>query len=276
MNNYLKMKGLLFKSVMLLFLTLIIQQSGFSQKRIMIQAVDVIEGRQKFSLFPKNTGAGDALRVVPPYCINFFANNKNFTVIDRQNLYLIDQEKDLQKSESFIDGYIVDQGKSEGADYVLKGIYIVSEKTLSLKIYDIAGGSVLCSTDEAMETSLFGVKNFESRIHNMLHQLLFDCFDIKFSVVRILESKKDEARFILGAVGKKHRVKIEDRLEIFTYIEENIDGEIIKRKELIGDGKISEIQDENFSKIKVNSGGREIQKYVDDGKKLYMLINNKF
>ena len=59
-----------------------------AQKRIMVQAVDVIEGKKKFSLFPKNSGSTEALRVVPPYCINFFANNKKFIVIESNWIYI--------------------------------------------------------------------------------------------------------------------------------------------------------------------------------------------
>jgi hypothetical protein len=242
----------------------------------MIQAVDVIEGKKKFSFFPKNNGSGEALRVVPPYCINFFANNKKFTVIDRQNLSLINAEKELQKSEEFIDGYIVDQGKSEGADYVLKGLYLETEKNLNLKIYDVASNSVLCARDEALETNIFGIKNFEARIHGMLHDMLFDCFDIKYSVVRPVEVKKDEAKILLIAIGKKHRAKLEDRMEIYTFITEDLDGEQIQRKVLVGEGEIIEIQDENFSLLKVKQGNKEIPKHLNENKKLFCLVKNIF
>lgn len=253
-----------------------ISQSLSAQKRIMVQAIDVIEGKKKFSLFQKNSGSGEALRVVPPYCINFFANNKKFTVIDRQNLTLINAEKELQKSEEFIDGYIVDQGKSEGADYVLKGLYLENEKNLNLKIYDVATGAVLCGRDETLETNIFGIKNFESRIHNMLHDMLYDCFDIKYSVVRTIEVKKDEAKTILVAIGKKHRAKIEDRLEIYTLVTEDIDGEQVQRKVLLGEGELIEIQDENFSVLKVKRGNKEILKSLTENKKLFCLVKNIF
>jgi len=247
-----------------------------AQKRIMVQAVDVIEGKKKFSLFPKNSGSTEALRVVPPYCINFFANNKKFIVIDRQNLSLITAEKELQKSEEFMDGYIVDQGKSEGADYVLKGLYLETEKNLNLKIYDVATGEVLCARDEALETNIFGIKNFENRIHNMLHDMLFDCFDIKYSVVRTVEVKKDEVKPLLMAIGKKHRAKIEDRMEIYTYVTENIDGEEVQRKEYVGEGIIEQVQDENFSVLKLKKGQKEINRLLANNKKLFGLVKNIF
>jgi len=260
-------------TLLTLVLALIVFNAN-GQKRIMVQAVDAIEGKKMLSLFTSNSSS-QALKVVPPYCINFFANNKNFSVIDRQNLSLISQEKELQKSESFIDGYIVDQGKSEGADYVLKGLYLENEKTLNLKIYDVASETVLCSKDEVMQTNILGIKNLEARIYNMLHQMLFDCFDIKYSVVRILEAKKDNARTVLVAIGKKHKIHLKDRVEFYYFVEEDIDGEKVNRKVFVGEGEIQDINDDNFSAIKINKEGKAINNALQEGKKLFVLINNQ-
>lgn len=261
--------------LVVLFFTIFLSNS-LAQKRILIQGVDVIEGKRKFSIFPKNSGTNEALKVVPPFCINFFANNKKFVVIDRQNLSLLNAEKELQKSEDFIDGYIVEQGKSEGADYALKGLYLENEKNLNLRIYDITTESVLCQKDQALETNIFGIKNFENIIHSMLHEMLYDCFGIKFSVVRPLEEKKDEAKKILVAVGKKHKASKSDRVEVFYMVEETIDDEVLERASVIGEGEIDEIQDENFSTIKVKKGGKEISTALKDNKKLYCLIKNQY
>ena len=53
--------------------------------------------------------------------IQSFAQKSRFTVVDRTNLTTLKSEKELQKTEDFMDGYVVDQGKSFGAKYVVTG-----------------------------------------------------------------------------------------------------------------------------------------------------------
>ena len=50
-----------------------------------------------------------------------FVGSKKFVVIDRSALSQIQAEKELQKTEDFIDGQVVAQGKSLGAQYILTG-----------------------------------------------------------------------------------------------------------------------------------------------------------
>ncbi|MBL0288501.1 MAG: hypothetical protein IPQ19_14160 [Bacteroidetes bacterium] len=60
------------------------------------------------------------IRVTKIKQFNLFTKSR-FTVVDRTNLSALKSEKELQKSEDFIDGYVVDQGKSFGAKYVVTG-----------------------------------------------------------------------------------------------------------------------------------------------------------
>ena len=53
--------------------------------------------------------------------IQSFAQKSRFTVVDRTNLTTLKSEKELQKTEDFMDGYVVDQGKSFGAKFVVTG-----------------------------------------------------------------------------------------------------------------------------------------------------------
>lgn len=50
-----------------------------------------------------------------------FTTKKRFTVVDRTQLDKIANERNLQKQEDFIDGQIVEQGKSLGAQYLIQG-----------------------------------------------------------------------------------------------------------------------------------------------------------
>jgi len=244
-----------------------------SQKRMVVQAIDVVEGRKKLNLFA-TAYASESIKLVPSYCVNFLANHKKFSIVDRQNISLISNEKELQKSEEFIDGYIVDQGKSEGADFVLKPLYISGEKMLILKVYDVESGTVKCSKERKMDTNILGIKNLEAITETMLHELLFTCFEIKYSFVRPVEVKKDEVKTFLLSMGTKHKVKKEDRVEVFYYVTENIDNEDVSRKVIIGEGQIEEVQDDNFSVVKIKKGGKEISTLLNEKQKISCIISN--
>jgi len=238
-----------------------------AQKRISINGIDLIDSKKFF----KSSSSG-VVNGVPAYCINFFANNKKFIAIDRQNLTLINKEKELQKSEDFIDGYIVEQGKSEGVDLSLKAIYYEDKKVLNIKIYDIHEGTIKCSSDKILDSNMFGVKKLEQQIHYMLHEMMFDCFEIKFPIVRAIDQKGDKIKEALVAMGKKHKVIVEDYLELFIFKEEEIDGEKLSRKVIVGEGIVKEIQDENFSTISIKKGNKEIAELMSGNQKVYSRI----
>lgn len=239
-----------------------------SQQRISINGIDLIDSKKLFKISSSNA----VVSGVPAYCLNFFSNNKKFIAIDRQNLTLINNEKELQKSEDFIDGYIVEQGKSEGVDLSLKAIFYEDKKVLNIKIYDINEGTIKCSSDKTLDSNIFGVKKLEQQIHYMLHEMMFDCFEIKFSIVRSIDQKGDKVKDVLVAMGKKHKVLIEDYLEIFIFKEEDIDGEKLNRKIVIGEGIIKEIQDENFSTVTIKKGNKEVAALLASNQKIYSRI----
>ncbi len=52
---------------------------------------------------------------------SIFTGKTRFTVVDRTKLDQIAKERNLQKQEEFLDGFIVEQGKSLGAQYLIQG-----------------------------------------------------------------------------------------------------------------------------------------------------------
>lgn len=53
--------------------------------------------------------------------IQSFSQKSRFTVVDRTNVEITKKEKELQKSEDYLNGYVVDQGKNIGAKYIVTG-----------------------------------------------------------------------------------------------------------------------------------------------------------
>ncbi|MEP7197345.1 MAG: hypothetical protein ABI851_12565 [Saprospiraceae bacterium] len=249
-----------------------------TQSRIAIVGIDIIKDSSKFFI---SSGMDDynsaaVLYQVPNACIEYFSNFKNFVAIDKKNLSLINMEKELQKSEEFIDGYIVDQGKDEGVDYLVKSLYYEKKKNLVIRIYDIAGGNVKCSKEQKLESNILGIKNINNQVRLMLHELVYECFGIKFTVLKGNEPAGSRLKHLTVVMGRKSKVKEEDQVEIFELVEENIDGEVLKRKNILGTGKVNEVVDENFSNVKIESGDKIIADALSKGKKLYCTIINEY
>lgn len=250
---------------------------SFGQQRISINGIDLIDAKSKG--FFKNMMQGDesyVLTNVPRFCLNFFANNKNFIAVDRQNLTLISQERELQKSEDFIDGYMVEQGRSEGVDLILKSFYYQDKKVLNIRIYDVNQGELKCSIEKKLASNLFGVKKIEKQVTFMIHDLMYDCFDVKYKVVRQLNKDTKKAKELLVAIGSKSIVRKGDKLNVIQLIEEDIDGVILNRTEIIGEVEVEKILDKNFSETRVKKGHKEIALALKNGQKIYGLIKNEY
>ncbi|PZF72669.1 CsgG/HfaB family protein [Taibaiella soli] len=78
-----------------------------------------------------------------------FIKAKHFTLVDRSNLNALDNERELQKSEAFINGATVEQGKSIGADYLIrlglqdyKNDGVVCKFKLTLNVINVATGEL--------------------------------------------------------------------------------------------------------------------------------------
>lgn len=240
-----------------------------AQTRIAIMGVDTLGERNLIKL---SRNESFILSSVPNYAVNFFAGNRKFIVIDKKNQHIVESEKELQKSEGFMDGYMVDQGKSEGVDLIFKPFYNAINNSLIFKVYDIASETVLCAYEKDLKSGFFGTMRLDEQLRYLLHEFSYECLQIQFPVVRASKSNKDQAKTLLVAVGMSNKIKEGNLIEIFHSVTENIDGEEIKRNEIVGIGEIEQINDENFSNVKVTKGGKEIQSALNNGTKLFTRI----
>jgi len=251
-------------SIIVLIIGMLNVHECLGQKKIAVYAIQV---NAKSS---NSSGRVGYISVVPEKIINYFSNNPDFEVIDRKNQSLISKEMNLQKSESFIDGYIVDQGKAEGADLICSSLYDENEKHLIIKLYDVATGKVFCSKERKMKSGWLGLglKSVEQEVTIMLHEISSTCFDESFPVVRVTKGKKGKAKEILVLVGYAQRVKLDYKFDIVQLVEESIGDKKITRKMKIGEAYIKNIEDENFSTLKITEGKKEIAQALEKGEKL--------
>jgi len=250
-------------AILLIFIFIGIN-SSFAQKRM--------------AVFGMQSRGGDfSVKAVPEKIISYFSGDDQFIIIDRKNENLINEEMRLQKSESFIDGYIVEQGKAEGADLICSSIYDAKSKEITIKITDVATAETICIKQRKLKSGwLSGLKNLDQEVTIMLHEIATDCFEKSFPVVRMLDSKKNKAKELLILGGYSQKIKLDYRFEIVQSVEEKI-GDLTKmRKTAIGTGYINKIEDENFSILKVEDGKKEIYEALESGQTLECrLINDK-
>lgn len=222
-----------------------------------------------------------------------FVKTKRFVVVDRSKMDALQREKDLQKSEDFLDGRVIQQGVSLGADYLISG-HVASAQAYEMKaqdangkitttymaklsfllnVIDVATGEVIVS--ETIEpkagSSWLGVlgigastpedavtqalKNIGDKIDDFVARY----FAQTFSIAQILEkNSKGGATKLLIAGGSASGLKKGDKLTVYELSEIELEGKRLARRRELGEIKIIEVENENFSVCAVNTGGAEI------------------
>ncbi len=215
----------------------------------------------------------NSLTSLPEQLIRTYTDVSNFVVIDRINYHLITEERERQKSEDFINGYTVAQGKSEGIDYMLTSKFLKSDNTINVRLLDVATGVVLCQAIVQISRSRVGDKATSYYAAQILEDLN-TCLDIRYPVVRILSSKKDKAKTILIAAGSKHQMKRGRDVELFIDAQIEVNGEFLSRQEVVGNGVVIEVDGMNFSIVELDEGRSEIFNLIQENTKLFCRTMN--
>ena len=243
--------------------------------------------------------------------INAFVKTKRFNIVDRSKMDALKKEKDLQKSEDFIDGTVIQQGISLGANYLISG-HVISARaermetspssttgnvtvtykaklSIQLKVIDVATGQVI--TSESIEpkggSALGGmmglapsspqaaiskaIKGIEDKIDDFVNKN----FPATFPIVEIQEKdSKGNAEKVMIAGGSAFNLKKGDRLKVVEVLIVEVGGKKLERKKEIGELKITKVEDENFSICSVSSGGIEINSKFEAKAKLLVITKD--
>lgn len=220
---------------------------------------------------------------------NGFVKTKRFNIVDRTKMDALRNEKNLQKSEDFIDGTVVQQGVSLGASFLVSGHVVsanaeqmraddgtITYKTklsINLKVIDVATGQVVSS--ETIEpksgNSLLGalgvgsttpdvsiaksIKGIEDKVDDFVSRN----FPISFFIAEIQEKDgKGAAVKLMIAGGSEFGLSKGDKLKVVEISIMEVGGKKLTRKKEIGELKITKVEDENFSTCSVSSGGVDI------------------
>jgi curli biogenesis system outer membrane secretion channel CsgG len=242
---------------------------------------------------------------------NAFVKTKRFNIVDRTKMDALKKEKDLQKSEDFIDGSVIQQGISLGANFLISGHIISAQAermetapdsktgqitvtykaklSIQLKVIDVATGQVITSeTIEPKAGSTFGgmmgmapstpeaamskaIKGIEDKVDEFVNKN----FPATFPIVEIQEKdSKGNATKVMIAGGSAFNLKKGDKLKVVEISMIDVNGKKLERKKEIGELKISKVEDENFSTCSVGSGGVDINAKFEAKAKLLVITKD--
>lgn len=237
--------------------------------------------------------------------VNAFVETKRFNVVDRTKMNEVNSEKELQKSEAFIEGdALVQQGKNIGAQFLVSGhISNVSKKqewktrtkldgttenyqaytatiTFSCKIIDVETGQIVNSESFTNDGSGFlglngatslddafrkGLSNLEASIDSWVGKN----FPLEIPFVEVVEKdKKGNPSTVLIAAGSDFGIIKGDKLKIMEISEVTVNGVTKTRKKEIGEVKVSKVDDGSFSTCSVSSGAVELLTALNESKKI--------
>jgi hypothetical protein len=234
----------------------------------------------------------------------FYSTNR-FDIVDRTNYDKLQAEKELQKSEDFIDGKTVDQTSLEGAEQIVTGsvsqidilkhttetrIYYDCKITFSLQVIDIATGQILASELIRPKESFFGSvvstttgasSTPEKAFHNALkgtqkaiNQFVGDHFPVTTLIIEISEASSDKAKILLLNTGNLQGAKKNQEFTVVELVSLEVGGKTITRKKELGKIKITKVEGEEISVAKVTKGGAAIYAKFNAGAKIECYSKN--
>lgn len=226
-----------------------------------------------------------------------FIKTKRFSLVEREKMDQLKSEKNLQKGEDFIDGSVIEQSKSLGAQYVVLGniskakveqkqSYVpylgssttyVAEVAFSVRVVDVTTGEIIASN--SFDKTSKGKNAFEDALKEIKPQIekfIKDNFKIVASIASIEEKNSaGDATKVLISGGTSTGVKENNEFKVYEVSELLVDGKKLIRKKTIGKIIVSKVEDENFSLCTVKEGGVEISKKVEAGAKIKCEITNE-
>lgn len=212
------------------------------------------------------------LDLLPSIVADYFGKDDRFTLVDRKTADLIHKERELQKTEAFLDGYVVAQGQGIGAEYLVSGEFDMLTNTLNLTLYSVTDQNVVGSETVELYETMFVVftKPIREPVLEGVRRLCSRAFPLLIPVVEITELKKDEARSVLIAGGLGRGLRKGTKLDIKIKETRAVEGGSPQTYyRTIGAGTVDKVEDQNFSILSVDSGEKEVKSRLDSGAKLY-------
>ena len=202
-----------------------------------------------------------------------FATDDRYSVIDRSNSDILDAERERQKSIDYIDGYTVDQGRLEGVTYILQPSYRVVDNSLNVAVLEVASNQVTCQASaRASDPKKIESEEVQQLFSTVIAELNQKCFSRTFPVVRVTSEKKGKAKEVLVAMGRSANLTEDSEIAFFQTETLEVDGRQLEREVRIASGTVSDVQDDNFSLVKISDGAAQLNQLVGGGTRVYCKI----
>lgn len=275
------------KLIYTLVLSCIFCFTGFSQK----QTVGILNFN-----YVESAADYQTVLAIQESVSNGFVKTKRFNIVDRAKMDALKKEKDLQSTEDFMDGSVVAQSKSLGAEFLVSGMVMNAKAdrmtstsedgtvtvtykaklVIQLKVIDVETGQIVTSeTIEPKSGSGLGgmmgigantpekaISKAMKDIEGDIDEFVAKSFPITASIVEA------SAKTIMIAVGSDNGVQKKDKYKVVEISEIEVDGKKMVRKKEIGLIVVSSVEDENFSICKIKTGGSLIMERKEAGAKL--------
>lgn len=262
-------------NLVLLFLFFISSLLG-QESKINLGVLDFKMLKKTQKLFGSNTTNEykNAVESSKIYVIERFIQDSRFEIVERSKLNLVKSELELQKSENFMDGYVVDQDKSIGADYLLYGIFNPDNKELTLSLFSVTDNNVKANQVIPIKKTFWGIEKYKENIQDATSQLIDKEFPVLIPMIEILDGDS-KAKEVLVAGGSKNGFNNHDLVVFYYESFKIVKQDTFNRQITIASGKIEEVENENFSRIKIKKGKKEIKDMFDSGTNILCKLQKK-
>ena len=285
------------RQVFALLVLLIACCNSFAQNKTLIGIVPFKSASSNNDYYSRNNSAGENKTAIQDAVADAFLKTKRFSLVEREKMDQLKSEKNLQKDEDFIDGQVIEQSKSLGAQYVVLGnvskanvetkdTYLpvvgkttstVAEIAFSIRIVDVATGEIIASS--SFNKTAKGKNSYEAALTEIKPEIeifIKDNFKIIASIASIEEKGSNgEATKVLISGGSATGVLEKNSFKVYEVSEMLVDGKKLTRKKTIGKVIVAKVEDENFSVCTVLEGGADIAKKVEGGAKIKCELVNE-
>lgn len=226
-----------------------------------------------------------------------FLRTKRFSLVEREKMDQVQREKRLQQNDDFIDGQVIEQSKSLGAQYIVTGNVTKAQVETSKMQAPIAGTItsrnaevaftlkvIDVTTGEIMATGTFsgdgkGKNSFEDAVEEVkpgIEKFIRENFKVSGAIASIEEKNAGgEAVRVLLACGSAMGMKPGYTFKVYEAKELTVEGKKLTRKVALGRIVVKTVEDENFSVCDVAEGGAAIAQKVEANAKVKCEIVNE-
>lgn len=210
-----------------------------------------------------NSHEGDraACQHIQKIVLDALYDDDRMTVVIPDDNPAVVAERELQKDEDFLAGYVVDQWAHQGAEYLLTGQVRPGEQVLVLQIHKVSDRSVVARQVQSFKVGFSApLSAQQSLVEQGLQLLLTDFTRAKIPIVKVLNGSSAKARRVLVAGGTSQGFRAHQELRVLV------------AGQAVGNIVVEEVESEFFSRCRVISGGREIAQAMAEGQELEIQI----